>query len=56
MERSCELFLCRDISLVCQTTIDLILILMIYVYNCKEFGSETTISYVGVVIHNKRGS
>ncbi len=38
------------------TTIDWMSILMVYVYNFKEFTGETTISSHGVVIHNKRGS
>ncbi len=70
--KSCELFLCRDISRVCRTspislpktmnmistewslthlflflcrtTIDWMLILMVYVYNFKEFTGETAIS------------
>ncbi len=38
------------------TTLDWILILMVYGYNFKKFTGETAISEVGVVIHSKRGS
>ncbi len=40
----------------CHTIIDFVLILIVNIYNFKEFTSETAISLVGVVIHNKRGS
>ncbi len=40
----------------CHTTIDWMLILMVYVYNFKEYTGETAISEFRVVIHNKRGS
>ncbi len=38
----------------CHTTIDWMLILMVYVYNFKDFTGETAISSFGVVIHNKK--
>ncbi len=40
----------------CRTTIDLILILMVYVYNFEEFTGETAIAQFGIVIQSKRVS